>query len=70
MNSPLRTTPYHNKNMPDYHSLRLSKSRARKIAHVQRMVKAEVPKSRILHHAINNMNMPGNDIVAAYEGLK
>lgn len=71
--SPLATTPYKvkpvkgKKDIRDYHEMPLSASRKRKIEHVQRMLKAGEPKGKVFHHAIHNMKMHGNDIVAAME---
>lgn len=65
--SPLETLPYRSKlpHMPDYRSIPVSKARQRKIDHVRRMLKAGESKGRVIHHAIHNMHMFGNDIVEA-----
>lgn len=65
--SPVETTPYRSKlpHIPDYRSLPVSASRRRKIEHVRNRLKAGEPKGRVLHHAIHNMRMFGNDIVEA-----
>lgn len=65
--SPLATLPYHSKlpHIPDYRSVPVSAKRRRKIEHVRRMLKAGTSRGRVLHHAIHNMRMHGNDIVEA-----
>lgn len=71
--SPLAVTPYKvkpvkgKKDLQDYQDLPLSKSRKRKIEHVRKMLKDGQAKGRVYHHAIHNMRMHGNDIVAAME---
>ncbi|MCA1799742.1 MAG: hypothetical protein LC650_00400 [Actinobacteria bacterium] len=71
--SPLAVTPYKvkphkgKKEIRDYHDMPLSAARKRKIEHVQRMMKEGQPRGRVFHHAIHNMHMHGNDIVAAME---